>query len=398
LPDDPSLYRDMRRKKSSFDSANREMTVCERSISSNNPRGEPFELAILELRGVVLFPGSTIPIKLRNRSMIQYLGRQIQQCRMHPNLQPKVELGILTFSETILNQEDISNDDPEYRVAPLLWRQRAHNPYSRMLGRLNQHRSPPQNPRYRENRNDSPSVPVNPYVGRIGTVATVRHTHERTKTWTENDSNHNNNNAIWSHYENTNELVFTAIGTSRFRIVRAVDDRNTIFLVEELVDDAMARPYSRRLFSSIPDQFKNNECREKDVQLYRQSLMAWNLSQVTPLPYHIHPNFSPWYLMEKIRDVLKMNSGRNNLPALAAEDIKQRCLERKYCTSFACKYFEDALTFQHALNHCPRSSDTILLLGLEQRPSHRVRAAESSNNAFYAREAESCMGRNSEDG
>ncbi|KAL3932972.1 MAG: hypothetical protein SGBAC_010602 [Bacillariaceae sp.] len=45
------------------------------------------DLPILELYGVVLFPGSTIPVKLRERSWIDYLGRQIAIMRELPHLQ-----------------------------------------------------------------------------------------------------------------------------------------------------------------------------------------------------------------------------------------------------------------------------------------------------------------------
>ena len=56
-----------------------------------------YDLAILELFGVVLFPGSTIPVKLRDRTLIEYLGRQIAVCRELPHLQSEVRLGILTL-------------------------------------------------------------------------------------------------------------------------------------------------------------------------------------------------------------------------------------------------------------------------------------------------------------
>ena len=55
------------------------------------------DLPILELYGVVLFPGSTIPVKLRDRSWIEYLGRQIAIMRELPHLQSEVRLGILAY-------------------------------------------------------------------------------------------------------------------------------------------------------------------------------------------------------------------------------------------------------------------------------------------------------------
>jgi len=55
------------------------------------------DLPILELYGVVLFPGSIIPVKLRERSWIEYLGRQIAILRELPHLQSEVRLGILAY-------------------------------------------------------------------------------------------------------------------------------------------------------------------------------------------------------------------------------------------------------------------------------------------------------------
>ena len=62
-----------------------------------NIRRRFLDLPILELYGVVLFPGSTIPVKLRDRSWIEYLGRQIAIMRELPHLQSEVRLGILAY-------------------------------------------------------------------------------------------------------------------------------------------------------------------------------------------------------------------------------------------------------------------------------------------------------------
>lgn len=69
-----------------------------------------FDLAVLELFGVVLFPGSTIPVKLRDRSLIEYLGRQIAICRELPQFQSEVRLGILAHRiDPIKRRRGVSN-------------------------------------------------------------------------------------------------------------------------------------------------------------------------------------------------------------------------------------------------------------------------------------------------
>jgi hypothetical protein len=57
------------------------------------------ELAILELDSVVLFPGSTLPLRLRHSPWIDYLGPKIDDSRGHPTEQ--VRIGIVTHVRTI---------------------------------------------------------------------------------------------------------------------------------------------------------------------------------------------------------------------------------------------------------------------------------------------------------
>lgn len=66
-------------------------------ISNKTSSRRFVNLAVLELYGVVLFPGSTIPVKLRERSWIEYLGRQIAIMRELPHLHSEVRLGILAY-------------------------------------------------------------------------------------------------------------------------------------------------------------------------------------------------------------------------------------------------------------------------------------------------------------
>jgi hypothetical protein len=317
-------------------------------------RKDPFQLAILELRGVVLFPGSSIPIKLQNKSMIRYLGRQIQLCRTHPELQPKVELGIMAQQEEtfLLDMPIVIRRLADGRIVRD-GDMRVGNARFRIFQRGNQYQAPtPQNNRYAEPQ--SSEIRQDPYIGRIGTIATVRHTHERTDNTRPTvvaSSSVAGSSSLWTQYEDVNELVLTAVGTSRFRIVDVVNDdsnstRGNIFMVEELKDDAMARPVSiMKPFSSgnitvgcyhddteeiTEDDYSANSTDGGAVttsKISRQSLIAWNLSQVTPVPYHIHNRFSPWSLMGHIMDALQTNAGSNNLPSLGADGINRKHLE-----------------------------------------------------------------------
>jgi ATP-dependent protease La (LON) substrate-binding domain len=389
LPEDPALSRDYKRHRSSFDTTNQKDAASDSNSNPPNRNRDSFELAVLELRGVVLFPGSTIPIKLQNRSMIQYLGRQIQQCRTHPDVQPKVELGILTISEEHFHNRmeyldwDARNFSSGFRL------QRAQYMYSRMRGQLDQHRPSAQNPRY--NENSSSSETVDPYIGRIGTIATIRHTHERTSSRTMGN--------VWSHYEDTDELVVTAVGTSRFRIINRIDERRFVFLVEELVDYAMARPCPQRLFSRNSSEQTTDDNFDTNIRLLRQSQLAWNVAQLTPLPYYVHQKFSPWCLMEKIRGVLRMNSGRNNLPALGAEDIGQQYLERKstVCDPLALLGSYILMATVVKISLVPYSN-AILFLDRQQCTLDRIATIELIGKTFHIGTVDDGLEGNSENG
>ena len=65
--------------------------ACRRTSA---PDSELQELAILELEGVILFPGSTLPLRLRHSPWIDYLRPKINSSRAHPNKQ--VRIGIVT--------------------------------------------------------------------------------------------------------------------------------------------------------------------------------------------------------------------------------------------------------------------------------------------------------------
>jgi hypothetical protein len=442
--DAPYLHRNWKRPRSDID----ENTIYPPGIlehdnaaagESPTPRRRLLELAVMELQGVVLFPGQTIPVKVRDRSMIQYLGRQIRLCRTHPDIQPQVQLGILTHEERSRPSSDIIfgtrrrrrsagedvrtghqrsvQEQQRQNRRELLWmRQSFSSSYTIQHNRQRMRAfmlrtglllSDDDEDDDRGLTDDdvggtttsttttsgpSQSPHQHPLLGRIGTIATVKQTHERITgppvldSMSSSSSNNNTSRTdggLWGRYEDATELVFTAVGVSRFRIVGCVDDDDhgagngvinggrrsgsNIFIVEDLNDRPLPRPPLCRPFSSVPwlrqatvmagpttdgnhggdsnvsDDYEDgsNDGNEDDddesktgqnevllSSLRRQSHLACNLSQLTPVPYFVYQNLCPWSLVEKILVVLQSNNGRGNLPALG--DVERTNLERTY--------------------------------------------------------------------
>uniref|UniRef100_A0A7S4APY0 CULT domain-containing protein n=1 Tax=Pseudo-nitzschia australis TaxID=44445 RepID=A0A7S4APY0_9STRA len=379
------------------------------------------ELAVLELHGVVLFPGCTIPAKLQNRSMIRYLGRQIRLCRMDPVAQPFVKLGILPHEWTsplsspapTLSQqrrhrrnETAQDERPSQRqrnsdngarirsrgarVQRGLWMRQRFSFGNREIRATASSRSLRQSfTRLRDefqfenmdlnldldydddsesesngendvdvDENDGSSLshqlspkPSHPLVGRIGTIATVQYTHERTNMGGHDDDRHNDDSqsssSLWRHYEEAPELVFTAVGTSRFRILSCINEDEDIFEVEEIHADPLVRPpisswtipfrrqkiddddndndddenseeHSNKIGSITSSDFGTIETRSTRLQTQTER-MAWNLSQLTPVPYFVYLRWMPWNLVDKIVEALQTNNGRGNLPSLGED-------------------------------------------------------------------------------
>lgn len=392
------------------------------SSRSHKPILKPtLELAVLELHGVVLFPGCTIPVKLQNRSMIRYLGRQIRLCRTDPVAQPVVQLGILPrespspsplplslpSTEPILSQhrrhrrdETTQDERPSQRQRSSdsgtrigsrgaraqrdswmrqrfsfgnrdIWATASSRSLRQSLTRLrdefqfenmdlnldldHDHDSESDGDGeddIDENENDGSSLshqpspkPSHPLVGRIGTIATVQYTHERTNMGGYGDNRHNDDSqsssSLWRRYEEAPELVFTAVGTSRFRILSCINDDDNVFEVEEIHADPLVRPP----ISSWTIPFRRQKAYDDDENSEEQSTdignittsdfgaietrstrlqtqterMAWNLSQLTPVPYFVYLRWMPWSIVGKIVEALQTNDGRGNLPSLGKD-------------------------------------------------------------------------------
>lgn len=277
------------------------------------------ELAILELQGVVLFPGSTIPVKLRDPSLITYLGHQIEVCRTLPHRQPKVCLGIVTYQGR--------------------HRRRPH-PNSTDLDDASS-----QNHQHHTHR----------LVGRIGTIATIQYIQERTDSFPLPVSSTSTTTTttttqphIWGRYQELNELVFTAVGTGRFEVVgptTASSGGGSVFQIRELQDVPLLPPPIGRLFTtmplsvsgaSLPRPLDEEEVKDQSYapsassasaaaslqhskqQLAKHDQVIWNLSHLTPTPYFVYQRNWPWRLKDELMLLLQENQGRSNLPQLSS--------------------------------------------------------------------------------
>jgi hypothetical protein len=330
-------------------------------IGNTNDKNHLTELAVLELPSVVLFPGSTIPIRLTDRNWIDYLGRQIEASRSlqapagsqtKSPLEP-VRLGVLTriaspqenrttavrnrrqswtrrglgpirlrrLSEQIVlelgdllesgdEQEDDNNDNDGGTDTDTT----TNNSSERRRNRP----EPPADER-RESRRQRTTGNVkkarHPYIGRIGTIASVTYTHGDAAT--DDDTVVNGSSRVWRSSREQGQLVVTALGTSRFRIDSFAheEDANAMardpdyarshfmgvrtFLVEELDDEPLSLP-PLQLRHCEP----NGVLAGNNFQRYHNRLIQ-RLSIVSPYPPFVYQLAWPWKMVADILEAVK---------------------------------------------------------------------------------------------
>lgn len=112
------------------------------------------------------------------------------------------------------------------------------------------------------------------------------------------------------------------MGTHRFRIVSTSSSQqhnplgSKIFEVEQIRDEPLPLPPIKHFFASPPESIlKHQRVSDNNIQL-RHAYRAWCLSIVTPVPYFVYLNKSPWKLVSGMVAKLESNDGRNHLPSL----------------------------------------------------------------------------------
>ena len=274
------------------------------------------DLLVLPLHQVVLVPGCIIPVKLtrhKDQAIIAWLGRKINECRHTPHLRSHVNIGFLPQPTT---QEEDEEDEED------------------------------------EDENDDHDVEK--LEGRYGTIATIQHTNEH--AFDDDNNNHNHHDSSirspWQRYESRDELTFTAVGVARFKILHVSKETLSassfsfssssaarLCHVEEIIDAPLVRksilpkPFP---WVAIPPTTLGNQQRTRFVgdngddensdkatyrrrrhhhhhwQRFRHQQHAWSLSMMTPIPYHVYEQLSPWKLVDDLVYMLQGEENNNN--------------------------------------------------------------------------------------
>lgn len=364
--------------------SNNAMQMTNASIVRVPPRLD--ELPILELPGLVLFPGCSIPIRLQNRSWIQHLGRQIDASRRigSQDFGQTVQLGILTQEESFavhtqnarrrssaLRRGVVRNSQQMRRLSQILQQE--------LLGDIAQHNDNSDSDSNNDSDNDENDTNnarnrhsntssrtqrnLHPFIGRVGTIATVTYTHgdavldDNTSAGSNNirgaNSNNTNNDrsnrrvpGVWQqHAETQTELILQAVGTERFRIQSYLEMQSfaevQVFQVENFHEDKnpLKCPFTR-CWTGIQRQLPVNpllmDTDDDDIDLSGNSVSTSNnqqssspppplghptkyflshheslirqLSMVTPIPYIAYKQVWPWRLVGQIVDSIQTRS------------------------------------------------------------------------------------------
>ncbi len=324
-------------------------------------------LAVMEVDDVVLFPGSTIPLRVRDPTWINYLGALIDDARglygCHSGSargMGEVQIGILprisnrTRRRAQARRSSSASNEPtggggggrmgRWRIdlirrgvaAARRPNRRRRTGHSDRMSSNNQdgdeedtesshdamarERDSVRGESREESEDESeedeyfrPSVsvpsPSNPYVGRVGTFATITFTHEEAATDGVNEANEQerSRSRVWQRHRG--EIVVTALGTSRFRIVSPVDiDANPeyrdrrydgfLFEVKEMSHSGPAMPPAWMLRS--PGDFRYPIV----TQTNSHANAIWHLahrSSSSAVAYH---SVWPWRIAQKICDLI----------------------------------------------------------------------------------------------
>ena len=338
------------------------------------PNSTIIELPILELDDVILFPGCTVPLRLRHPGWVEYLGRRIDEARFgfgaggdtsssNPD-QQQVRIGVMMrLRETRRRarrrrpREALAEADEggvsghgAGRARQGRWRMeslrrgvvRRREPEQEEQERATDgndtedgdatHSNTERQPR-RQRDNDSgpssfvrPRQPEDPRIGRIGTVAIITYTHEvaaEGESIVANDEATDNGGGadspsyrsrVWLRH--SGQLVMTAMGTARFKILSRIDTGSTtldaeqrvfpemfrgdmadikLYAVELLVDENLPLPPIRPSLRS-----RSSMCAGGGAEESAHRDIIEMLSRITPMPSFAYNSHWPWKFVQEI--------------------------------------------------------------------------------------------------
>ena len=326
------------------------------------PNSTIIELPILELDDVILFPGCTVPLRLRHPGWVEYLGRRIDEARFGFGAGgDSVRIGVMMRlrstrrrtrrrqprqAPTEGNDGDTTGDVPANAGRARQGRWRMESLRRGVVRRREpEQEEPEQGPegddtvddamarsnaeRPRQQRDDGsgPSFvrrgpPEDPRIGRIGTVATITYTHEVAAEGEPDQVTDNGDGAdspshrsrVWLRH--SGQLVMTAMGTARFKILSRIDTGSTtldaeqrvypemfrgdmadckLYAVELLVDENLTLPPLRPLLRKNMSTSKDG-----DGESAQWCGVIDMLSQITPTPSFAYNSHWPCKLVQEI--------------------------------------------------------------------------------------------------
>lgn len=317
-------------------------------------------LAIMEVGDVVLFPGSVIPLRVRDPVWVNYVGALIDDARglygSHSGSaggMGEVQIGILprisrrrtrrrSSSTSVANRSSQTGgrmgrwriDLIRRGVASIRRPGRRRRDGTSTNNNESEAGSDQNDARNRDNDRDEESeeessedeyfhparsapTPSNPFIGRIGTMATITFTHEEAATSANIDdpeeregstSQHERSHSrVWQRHRG--EIVVSALGTKRFRIIAPVNadanhtcqDRryNGILFEVEVMSERLSMPPSWML--RMPGDFRYPIV----TQSNSHANAIWNLSLRSSLPVVVYQSIWPWRVAQKICNLIQ---------------------------------------------------------------------------------------------
>lgn len=313
---------------------------CQFSARASNIQ----ELLVLELTGILLFPGSVFPLRFSqsDSAWVEYLGRQIRASRQSPGQAGEVRLGILAAKPPPELERAASLDRRRHS-----WTRQAFGPdrlrrlsmqLIRELGdldelsevdddedeQLGRDGSGDANAQSRETGVSPTAQPPSVhstmnalgrqrdrcgYIGRIGTIVTVMNTHGDEA----GDLLNSSSSSVWQSVND--QLVLTTLATSRFRILgySHPDDEGTMyqrvllqrsfrrsfpatvptFIVEIIDESPNVIPCIQRPISTGPT---------KKQKTMRNDEMVSSYAMITPFPEFVYRKLWPHRLVSLIRE------------------------------------------------------------------------------------------------
>mmetsp|Transcript_14121 Transcript_14121/g.20604 ORF Transcript_14121/g.20604 Transcript_14121/m.20604 type:complete len:741 (+) Transcript_14121:148-2370(+) len=271
------------------------------------------DLAVLEMNpGVFLFPGATIPLRLRHPDWVRYLNNRIDRARCW-------EGG---------NHQDDGDDDDD--------NDNGNGGVEKDAVAIGILTSKPTDGVTIEEEDADASL-SDELIGRIGTIAIITSISEQDQHGDQPNNNNNNNNG-------RQEIAMTALGTCKFRILSRVtfdgrnyDDtptpqqaqllhihrrRRRRHYYDRFAGDSMAEKHMFRVQvidedeASLPPPYlrsrhimsRTNNTNDNQHSYYSSPQLLHHLSNVSPIPKHAWELTWPWKLVSQIQTSISSSS------------------------------------------------------------------------------------------